>query len=142
MTSIVLCGAVRTPIGQFLGTLSDIPTVELGAICAQETIKRSKIPVDKIDEVILGHVLAAGDGQNPARQVAKKAGLANEVPAIQSSVLCGSGLRSVIDGVRKIKKFDISIIPKYLKWINKGGACKPIYNPVFSPMFSPRTCIF
>ena len=108
MTSIVLCGAVRTPIGQFLGTLSDIPTVELGAICAQETIKRSKIPVDKIDEVILGHVLAAGDGQNPARQVAKKAGLANEVPAIQSSVLCGSGLRSVIDGVRKNRKYQLA----------------------------------
>jgi len=110
MTSIVLCGAVRTPIGQFLGTLSDIPTVELGAICAQETIKRSKIPVDKIDEVILGHVLAAGDGQNPARQVAKKAGLANEVPAIQSSVLCGSGLRSVIDGVRAIKAGDAKFV--------------------------------
>ena len=56
MSAIVLCGSVRTPIGQFLGSLSEIPASELGSICAKETIRRSKIPIENIDEVILGRV--------------------------------------------------------------------------------------
>lgn len=106
----MLCGSVRTPIGQFLGILSDISTVELGTISAKETIKRSKVPTDQIDEVILGHVLNAGDGQNPARQVSIKSGIPESVPAIQTSVLCGSGLRSIIDAVRSIKAGDCDVI--------------------------------
>ena len=63
MGKIVLCGSVRTPIGAFLGTLSDISTVELGTICAQESIRRAKVPLDQVDEVIIGHVLAATQGK-------------------------------------------------------------------------------
>ena len=65
MGKIVLCGSVRTPIGAFLGTLSDISTVELGTICAQESIRRAKVPLDQVDEVIIGHVLAATQGKFP-----------------------------------------------------------------------------
>ena len=63
MSQVVLAGSIRTPIGAFLGTLSDISTVDLGTICAQESIRRANVPVDEIDEVILGHVLAASQGK-------------------------------------------------------------------------------
>ena len=62
MSQIVLCGSVRTPIGAFLGTLSDIPAVDLGVVCAKESIRRAKCPLDQVDEVILGHVLTATQG--------------------------------------------------------------------------------
>ena len=64
MSQVVLAGSIRTPIGAFLGTLSDISTVDLGTICAQESIRRANVPVDEIDEVILGHVLAASQGKS------------------------------------------------------------------------------
>ena len=64
MSQVVLAGSIRTPIGAFLGTLSDISTVDLGTICAQESIRRANVPVDQIDEVILGHVLAATQGKS------------------------------------------------------------------------------
>jgi len=110
MSQVVLAGSIRTPIGAFLGTLSDISTVDLGTICAQESIRRANVPVDEIDEVILGHVLAASQGQNPARQVAIKAGLPESVPAIQTSVLCGSGMRSIMDAERAIRCGDVGIV--------------------------------
>ena len=106
---IVICGSVRSPIGQFLGKLSGMKPVELGVQCAKETIARSGVnPVD-IDEVIIGHVLAAGQGQNPARQVSIGAGLPESVPAGQVSILCGSGMKAIMDAVRAIKSGDSKV---------------------------------
>ena len=106
---IVICGSVRSPIGQFLGKLSGVKPVELGVQCAKETIARSGVnPVD-IDEVIIGHVLAAGQGQNPARQVSIGAGLPESVPAGQVSILCGSGMKAIMDAVRAIKSGDSKV---------------------------------
>lgn len=107
---VVICGSVRTPIGQFLGSLSDVSTVDLGAQCVRETLKRASVSVDDIDEVILGHVLAAGQGQNPARQVSISAGLPESVPAGQVSILCGSGMKAIFDGYRAIKSGDGRVI--------------------------------
>ena len=100
---VVICGSVRTPLGGFLGCLSHIKTEELGSVCVKETIRRSGVKVEDIDEVILGHVLSAGHGQNPARQVSITAGIPESCPAGQVSVLCGSGMRAIVDGVRAIK---------------------------------------
>jgi len=107
---VVICGSVRTPIGQFLGALSDVPTVELGAQCVRETLRRSGASVDQVDELIIGHVLAAGQGQNPARQVAISAGLPESVPAGQVSILCGSGMKAIIDGTRAVKSGDAKVV--------------------------------
>ncbi|CEP69175.1 Thiolase [Moorella glycerini] len=95
MTDVVIVSAVRTAIGSFGGTLKDIPAAELGAIVVREALRRADIEPGQVDEVILGNVLQAGQGQNPARQAAIKAGLPVEVPAMTINMVCGSGLRAV-----------------------------------------------
>ena len=100
---VYICGSVRTPIGSFLGALSGVPTVSLAVECAKETLRRSAVAPESVDEVVIGHVLAATQGQNPARQVAIGAGLPETVPAGQVSILCGSGMKSILDGARAIK---------------------------------------
>lgn len=92
---IVIVSAVRTAIGSFSGQLSPFSAIELGVIAAKEAIKRAGIDASAIDETIIGNVLSAGLGQNPARQIAIKAGLAVTSPATTINILCGSGLRSV-----------------------------------------------
>ena len=103
---VVIVNAIRTPIGSYKGSLKDIKAHKLGAIVIKEIIKRSEINIDEIDEVILGQVLTAGCGQNPARQASINAGLSKSIPAFLINQVCGSGLRSVISGYQSIKLGD------------------------------------
>ena len=95
MRDVVICSAVRTAIGSFGGTLKNVPAVDLGAAVIKEALNRANISGEVIDEVIMGNVITAGLGQNPARQAAVKAGLPIEVPAMTINKVCGSGLRAV-----------------------------------------------
>ena len=95
MKKVVIVSACRTPIGSFGGSFKDVSARELGAIAAKEAIKRAGITPDKIDEAYIGNILAAGNGQNIARQVVLDAGCPVEVPALTINIVCGSGLRAV-----------------------------------------------
>ncbi|MBR4455629.1 MAG: acetyl-CoA C-acetyltransferase [Solobacterium sp.] len=95
MRKAVIASACRTPIGKFGGTLKDIPATELGTIVIREAIARAGIQADMVEEVYMGNVIQAGNGQNPARQSAVNAGIPVEVPATTINVLCGSGLHCV-----------------------------------------------
>ncbi len=95
MTDVAIVSAVRTPVGKFLGALSPLGAVQLGALAIREAVRRSTLPPSEIDECIMGCVLAAGLGQNPARQAALTAGLADTVSALTINMVCGSGLRAV-----------------------------------------------
>ncbi len=101
----VLVSAVRTPIGRFLGALSPLTAPQLGAIAIEEAIRRAGIPVDQIDEVIMGNVVSAGVGQAPARQAAM-AGVPDDVPAVTINKVCGSGLKAVMLAAQAIKAGD------------------------------------
>ena len=100
---VVIVGAIRTPIGSFKGSLRNMRSDELGSIVIKEVLKKSKFSSEEIDEVIMGQVLTAGAGQNPARQAAIKAGIPNSKPAHIINQVCGSGLRAVISGYQSIK---------------------------------------
>jgi acetyl-CoA C-acetyltransferase len=100
---IVIVGAVRTPIGSYKGSLKDIKAHQLGSVVINEVLKKCKINHDEIDEVIMGQVLTAGSGQNPARQAAIKAGIPISKPAHIVNQVCGSGLRAVISGYQSLK---------------------------------------
>lgn len=99
---VVIVSAVRTATGSFGGTLSNIPAAELGSIVVKEALRRVGLEGEQVDEVILGNVLQAGQGQNPARQVALKAGIPQEVPAYTVNMLCGSGLKTVAMAANQI----------------------------------------
>jgi len=92
---VVIISAVRSAIGSFLGSLKDIPATDLGATVIKEALKRAGVAPESVDEVIMGNVLQAGLGQNPARQAAIKAGLPETVPALTINKVCGSGLKAV-----------------------------------------------
>lgn len=92
----VIVGMARTPIGSFLGSLSELSAPRLGAIAIRESLKRSGVSEKDVDEVIMGHVLTAGVGQAPARQAALFAGIPNKVPALTVNKVCGSGLKAVM----------------------------------------------
>src|SRR5690242_15405476 len=96
MSSSYLIAGCRTPIGKFLGGLAPIAAPRLGAIAAAEAIRRAGLPLDAVDEVIMGNVLSAGLGQAPARQAALHAGLPNTVAAVTINKMCGSGLKAVM----------------------------------------------
>ncbi|HWJ03290.1 MAG TPA: acetyl-CoA C-acetyltransferase [Verrucomicrobiae bacterium] len=110
MREVVIASAVRTAVGTFSGGLSQIPANELGAIAVKEALRRAKISPEQVDEVILGNVLQAGQSQNPARQSAIKAGIPIEVPAWTMNMLCGSGLLSVIYGMKNILAGEADIV--------------------------------
>ena len=110
MQDVVLAGATRTPIGKFLGGLSSLTAPQLGAIVVREALRRAGVRVDDVDEVILGNVLGAGLGQNPARQAAMGAGLPPRVPALTINKVCGSGLKAVALAVQAIKAGDAEVI--------------------------------
>ena len=95
---IVIVGAARTPVGSFNGALASLPAHELGKIAIQEALERAKVEAGEVNEVILGQILTAGQGQNPARQAAIKAGMPLEATAWGLNQLCGSGLRAVALG--------------------------------------------
>ncbi|HQQ69801.1 MAG TPA: acetyl-CoA C-acetyltransferase, partial [Alicycliphilus sp.] len=96
MEDIVIVSAVRTPVGKFGGSLAKTPATELGSIVIREALARAKVGLDQVGEVIMGQVLAAGCGQNPARQALIKAGIAKETPALTINAGCGSGLKAVM----------------------------------------------
>src|SRR6185437_1051422 len=95
MDDIVIVSAARTPVGSFSGTLASMAAPALGAIALQAAFSRAGVDASDVDEVILGQVLAAGGGQNPARQAARAAGLPDAKTAFGINQVCGSGLRAV-----------------------------------------------
>ena len=109
-SEIVIVSAARTPVGSFNGALSSLPAHELGAIAIKAALERAKVEGAEVDEVILGQILAAGHGQNPARQAAMKAGVPQEATAWGLNQLCGSGLRAVAIGMQQIANGDAKII--------------------------------
>lgn len=110
MTDIVIAGAARTPVGSFNGALSGVAASYLGTVAIKEALKRAGVAPEEVDEVILGQILTAGTGQNPARQAAVDAGIPHEKTAYQMNQLCGSGLRAVALGMQSIMTGDASII--------------------------------
>ncbi len=110
MTEIVIAAAARTPVGAFNGGLSSVPAHHLGQVAIGEAIKRAGIAVGDVSEVIMGQILAAGEGQNPARQAAIGAGIPVEVTAYGVNQLCGSGLRTVALGYQAIRNGDSAIV--------------------------------
>jgi acetyl-CoA C-acetyltransferase len=110
MPDAFLLSAVRTPIGKYLGSLAEVPAVQLGAITVAEALKRARIPVDRVDEVIMGSVLQAGLGQNPARQAALKAGLPDTIAAYTVNKVCGSGLKAVMNAAQALRAGDAEVI--------------------------------
>jgi acetyl-CoA C-acetyltransferase len=110
MSDIVIVGALRTGIGKFGGTLAKVPAPELGATVVRALLAQSNIAPDQVSEVILGQVLAAGSGQNPARQTLIKSGIPKEVPALTINAVCGSGLKAVMLAAQAIKCGDADII--------------------------------
>src|SRR3954447_5804293 len=106
MPDAFLVSAVRTPIGKYLGALADVSAPQLGAHALGEALRRANVPADRVDEVIVGNVLQAGLGQNPARQAALKAGLPDSIAAFTVNKVCGSGLKAVMLAAQAIKAGD------------------------------------
>jgi acetyl-CoA C-acetyltransferase len=107
---IVIAGAARTPVGSFNGAFATTPAHDLGKVAIVEALSRAKTAVEEVDEVILGQILTAGQGQNPARQASVNAGLPKETTAWGLNQLCGSGLRSVAVGMQQIVTGDAKVI--------------------------------
>ena len=110
MTDVVIAAAARTPVGAFNGDLSTLSAAELGRVAIAEALKRAEVAPTEVSEVILGQILTAGAGQNPARQAAVAAGVPYEKPAYQINQLCGSGLRAVALGYQAIQLGDSGIV--------------------------------
>jgi len=110
MTDIVIAGALRTAIGKFGGTLAKIPAPDLGATVIRELLARSGVKPEAVSDVIMGQVLAAGSGQNPARQAAIRAGLLHGTPAMTINKVCGSGLKAVMLAAQAIRCGDADIV--------------------------------
>jgi len=106
---VVIVSACRTPIAKFQGALAGFRAPDLGALAVAEALRRANVPASAVDEVILGNVLQAGLGQNPARQAAIKAGIPNTVPAFTVNKVCGSGLKSVMLAAQAIRAGDIEV---------------------------------
>ena len=110
MPEIVIAAAARTPVGSFNGAFASVPAHELGATAIVEALKRAKVEPGEVSEVVLGQILTAGAGQNPARQAAIKAGIPVEKTAYAINQLCGSGLRAVALGFQAIRNGDSEIV--------------------------------
>ncbi len=110
MTSVVIASAARTPVGSFNGAFANIPAHELGAAAIKGALERTGVEAGEVDEVIMGQILAAGEGQNPARQASMAAGCPKETTAWGLNQLCGSGLRTVAIGMQQIMTGDAKII--------------------------------
>jgi acetyl-CoA C-acetyltransferase len=110
LTDIVIVAAARTAVGKFGGALAKTPASELGAVVIKDLLRRTGLSGDQISEVILGQVLTAGCGQNPARQAVIKAGLPHGVPAMTINKVCGSGLKAVMLGAQAIRDGDAEIV--------------------------------
>jgi acetyl-CoA C-acetyltransferase len=110
MTTAVIVAATRTAVGKFGGTLARTSAPELGAVVIKELLKRARLDAAQVESVILGQVLTAGSGQNPARQAAIKAGLPMEVPAMTINVVCGSGLKAVMLAAQQIATGEADVV--------------------------------
>src|SRR6266403_1894472 len=110
MTEVVIAAAARTPVGAFNGGLSSLPAHHLGQVAIVEAIKRAGVAAADVSEVIMGQILAAGEGQNPARQASIGAGIPVEVTAYSVNQVCGSGLRTVALGYQAIRNGDSAIV--------------------------------
>ncbi len=110
MEDIVIVSAARTPVGSFNGALSSLPAHELATVAVKSAFERAKISPAEVDELILGQILAAGEGMGPARQAARAAGIPDEKTAFSINQLCGSGLRSVALAAQQIRTGESSIV--------------------------------
>src|SRR5437016_186385 len=110
MTDIVIAGAARTAVGAFNGGLASLPAHQLGEVAIVEALRRAQVEPKEVSEVVMGQILAAGEGQNPARQAAVAAGIPFEVTAYGVNQLCGSGLRTVALGYQAIRNGDSEIV--------------------------------
>ncbi len=110
MEDIFIVGAARTPIGKFGGALAKIPASDLGALVIRNVLERAGVPAEQVSEVVMGQVLTAGVGQNPARQAAMKAGIPYMVPAMTINKVCGSGLQAAMLGAQAIANGDSDIV--------------------------------
>ena len=110
MQDIVIVSAARTAVGKFGGSLAKVSAPELGAIAIKEAIARAKLSPEQIGEIIMGQVLTAGSGQNPARQAMMKAGVAKETPALTINAVCGSGLKAVMLAAQAVAWGDSEIV--------------------------------
>jgi acetyl-CoA C-acetyltransferase len=110
MPDAYLLSGARTPIGKYLGAFADVSAPELGAAAVAEVLRRGRVPASAVDEVILGNVLQAGLGQNPARQAALKAGLPDTIAAVTINKVCGSGLKAVMLAAQAIRAGDANLI--------------------------------
>ena len=110
MRDPVILSAVRTPIGRFLGDLSELPAPRLGSIVIREALKRAHVDAGRVDEVIMGNVVQAGVGQNPARQAALFAALPDTIAAYTVNKVCGSGLKAVMLAAQAIRAGDAEIV--------------------------------
>ena len=107
---VVILSAARTPVGRYLGTLAAIPASKLGAIAIAEAVKRAGIEASEVEEVIMGNVLQAGQGQNPARQASLAAGIPDDVPAWTLNFVCGSGMKTVHVAAQAIQNGDAEVM--------------------------------
>ena len=110
MPDVVILSGVRTPIGRFQGGLAAVPAPRLGAAAIAEAVRRAGVPTDRVDELYMGIILAAGVGQAPARQASIYAGLPNTVPATTVNKMCGSGLKAVMLGTQAIQAGDAEVV--------------------------------
>ena len=110
MEDIVIVSAVRTAVGKFGGTLAKVPATQLGATVISEALARAKVGKDQVGEVIMGQVLTAATGQNPARQAMMAAGIAKETPALTINAVCGSGLKAVMLAAQAVATGDSEIV--------------------------------
>ena len=110
MRDVYLVNCCRTAVGSFGGSLKDVPAPELGAIVVKEVLNRAGVKPEQVDELMFGCILTAAQGQNPARQVGVKAGLPYSVPAYTVGMVCGSGMKSVIEGARAIRAGDAEVV--------------------------------
>ena len=107
---VVILSAARTPVGRYLGSLANIPATDLGALTIKEAVKRAGIDPSDVQEVIMGNVLQAGLGQNPARKATISSGLPEEIPAYTLNIVCGSGMKSVHQAASEIKAGDAEVV--------------------------------
>src|ERR1700760_1621518 len=110
MEDVVIVSGARTPVGAFNGSFAAIPAHDLGKVAIKAALERAKVSPEEVSEVILGQVLTAAQGQNPARQASINAGVPKESPAWIVNMLCGSGLRSVALGYQALKNGDSQIV--------------------------------
>jgi acetyl-CoA C-acetyltransferase len=110
MADAFLLSAARTPLGKYLGSLAEVPAPQLGAVAIAEALRRAQAPPERVEEVILGNVIQAGAGQNPARQAALKAGLPDRIAAFTVNKVCGSGLKAVMLAAQAIRAGDADLL--------------------------------